>query len=368
MALLGLHPCQRFNLEELPNWSECQFNDGGTGPNEEAVNDIEGAFREALQSHSLLRFVKVYIARGRGILERSGRDPFVYAILGEGLSRMVGYFFVFIRHHRDSLSASGSAVTWQIEPSLLQRARAIADEVEKSGKEVSPYYKLSEDPPLDLWVRKNVRPVIESYVGSRAVAPHAHIRTVSAARFGPDWQHLYAANPNGYFHWDESCYSMPLIVYLDDVHLQDGPYSVVEGSDKWPRNFTIRAFTQAISCKLLVTNHFDAEYKQKIAALPRVFRGGEMVGAHLARAVLDEQPIRTMTGPAGTAVLSDGFSVVHAGGHPTTGRRRALFIAHRYPRKKLVDVYSRLGGLWWKLRVPPEKPRFAVNGASRRAM
>jgi hypothetical protein len=351
MPLFNLHPCQHFNLEELPNWSELRFNNEGTQSNEEAANGIELAFQGALRERGLGKFLTVYFERAREILDRSGWDSFVYEILGEALSRMVGYYVFLVRRSRSHLAMEGSSVVWRIEPSLMERARALADDVVANGQSVSPYYKLSEDRRLYRWVHENVRPVIESYVGSRAIAPHAHIRAVSAAAFGDTWEHLYAGNPYGYFHWDESCYSIPLIVYLDDVQVDDGPYSYVEGSDKLQRNFTIRAFTQAISCKLLVTNDFGDAYRKKIAALPRIFRGGEMVGAHLPASLFQEQAIRRMVGAAGTAVLSDGFSLVHAGGHPTNGRRRALFIAHRFPRKKLADTFSSISRSLWRLRV-----------------
>ncbi len=286
-------------------------------------------------------------------------------MLGDAFSRLIFYYLFLTRTRRASLAVENSSCTWQLDSSLLRHARAIADEMEKAGRRTSKYYSLSEDPLLEEWVQMNVRPVIRSYVGSAAVAPHAHVRVVSTEAYQHTWQHMYAEHAFGYYHWDELCYSIPLIVYLDDVSATDGPYSYVEGSDKLRQNLTIRAFTQAISCKLLVTDNIDEAHKRRIAALPRIFRGGEMVGSHLDPKLFDDSLVRKMTGPAGTAILSHGFSLVHGGGHPSAGRRRALFIAHRYPRKRLLDLCAAVGARWWRLRT--ERPGTAAGGAPRKA-
>jgi hypothetical protein len=352
VPLHSLHPYQEFDLEKLPSWRHCSFTNDNTRPDENAVNDIETEFQAALIARRLRHFSTVYFRRAREILGRSRWDPLVYDILAEAFSRLVAFYLFLIRRQRTSLAVGGSSVMWRIPPSLLGYARGLADEMEKNRKRVSSYYPLSNDKPLAAWVRENVRPVIESYVGSSAITPHAHIRVVSTDSYSRTWEYMYRDHPYGYYHWDELCYSIPLIVYLDDVTVWDGPYSYVEGSDKVPQNLTIRAFTQAISCKLLVTDNIDDSHKRKIAALPRIFRGGEMVGSHVDPALFSEQVVRRVTGIAGTATLSDGFSLVHGGGHPSAGRRRALFIAHRYPRKRLLDVGVAISRKWWRLQMP----------------
>lgn len=352
MALLNLHPYQNFDLESLPSWRHLTFNSHGTELDEDAANGIEAAFQRALRARSLRRFVTIYFERAREILNRHRWDPFIHGVLGEAFSRLLFYYLFLIRKRRHSLATEGSVVTWRLDPSLLGHARDIADKLEKTGTRVSSYYDLSVDRPLSGWVREHVRPVIESYIGSRAVAPRAHIRVVNTQSFAHTWQHLYREHRYGYYHWDELCYSIPLIVYLDDVGVGDGPYSYIEGSDKFPQNFTIRAFMQAISCKLLVTDNFDDCHKRTVAMLPRIFRGGEQVGSHVDPALFDDRVVRHVTGVAGTAALADGFSLVHGGGHPSAGRRRALFIAHRYPRKKFLDMSAAAARMWWSMRMP----------------
>jgi hypothetical protein len=358
MAVSGLHPFQRFELEHLPAWQHLCFNERNVQADEATVDEIEAAFREAVHRHNPRLMLRAYMRRARDLLARSDGDPLVYEILCEALARLIFYYLFMTRRGRPALAADGSACTWNIAPELLRATRARADELERLGERTSEYYALSEDRPLSDWVRHNVRPLVESYVGSSAVSPHAHIRVVTTERYADTWQHMYQEHPFGYFHWDELCYSIPLIIYLDDVGLSDGPYAFVEGSDKMPQNLTLRAFAQAVSCKLLPAARIDEQHRAVVAALPRVFRVGERVGSHLDRQPFDAAGVRYMTGVAGTAILSDGFSLVHGGGHPSAGRRRALFVAHRFPRKRLLDLCATAGRRWWRWRVP--QPRAAA--------
>jgi hypothetical protein len=352
MSLYGLHPFQRFELEGLPAWRHLAFNNECVTSDEEAVNEIEAAFQKTLQTRNLSRFVSIYIDYSRGILAHNGRNPLVYEILCEALARLVFYYLFITRRGRISLAGEHSSiVTWILDQELLRYARILADELERTGKRTSDYYSLKVDRPLSEWVRENVRPLIEAYVGSSAVAPHAHLRVVTTELYGHTWDHRYADHPFGDFHWDELCYSIPLIIYLDDVQMTDGPYSYVEGSDKLPQNLTVRAFTQAITCKLLPGECIDDSHREAIAALPRIFRGGERVGSHLDRRVFENADVRYKAGVSGTAILADGFSLVHSGGHPSAGRRRALFVAHRYPRKKVLDGATQAARIWFRSRV-----------------
>jgi hypothetical protein len=366
MALLGLHPFQRFDLESLPAWRHLSFNNEHIEADEQAVNELESAFRAAVGARRLLPFFRRYADCGRGILARCGGQPLVYEILGEALARLVYYYLFLTKRGRSSLATEGSSCTWSVDPELLQAARRRADELERTGERTSEYYPLSTDPPLFEWVRRNVRPVIEGYVGSRAIAPHAHVRVVTTRRFAHTWEHLYREHAFGYFHWDEFCYSLPLIIYLDDVGIDDGPYSYIEASDKMPQNLTVRAFTQAITCKLLAAPRLEEAHRETVARLPRIFRGGETVGLHLDQRVFDAATVRSMTGAAGTAILSDGFSLVHGGGHPSAGRRRALFVAHRFPRKRLLDACASASRRWWRLQVA--RPAARADGTRNEAL
>ena len=352
MPLANLHPFQQFDLERIPSWRDFEFNKKNTERDENAANDMEAAFQRALREGSLRDFTSTYFGRAREILERYHWEPVIYEILSEAFPRMIRFYLFLRRRKRSSLAVQGSCHTWQIPLSLLIHARGLAEEMEKNGKRVSEYYALRDDPPLNRWVRENVRPVIESYVGSRAIAPHAHIRVVNTESFSNTWDYMYKDHPFGYYHWDELCHSIPLIIYLRDVSISDGPYSYIEGSDRSPQNLTIRAFAQAISCKLLITDKIDTAHKKKLAALPRIFRAGEMVGSHVDPALFTDGIVKRATGVAGTAILADGFSLVHGGGHPSGGRRSALFIAHRYPRNRLMDIWSAAARKWWQLRGP----------------
>src|SRR5262249_43286865 len=160
-----------------------------------------------------------------------------------------------------------------------------------------------KDGPLKDWVMKTIYPILRDYVGSAVVKPWAHIRYADASKHGADWVHIYRGHPFTYYHLDEFMYSMPLIIYLNDVEDTTGPFTYVEGSDKIKQNWVMRAFHQAVCHGLKIQTHNDAERKT-IGTLPSVFRGGDLVGTFAGQEPFAQFNVVRVTGPAGTALLS----------------------------------------------------------------
>jgi hypothetical protein len=117
----------------------------------------------------------------------------------------------------------------------------------------------------------------------------------------------------------------------------------VDGSDKLPQNYVLRALHQAVGhhCKI---NPIKPAERALIGRLPGPLRGGDLVGAFTGPAPFEASNVRLATGQAGQVSLFEGFRLTHAGGHPKTKSRKALFVAFRYPTKRIDDVFGWMAG------------------------
>jgi hypothetical protein len=283
------------------------------------------------------------------MVRRRHNDPLMRKLLENALFRLVHYYLFVRRRTRPYLAEKGSAHTWQLDPKIIAKAQAAAAQQERDN-ETARDYDLDRDPELKKWVMENVHPIVQSYVGSPVIRPWAHIRYADADRHGNDWAHIYRAHPFAYYHLDEMLYSIPLIIYLTDVEENTGAFSYVEGSDKIEQNWVVRSFYQAVCHGQQIQTHKESDLIT-IGSLPSVFRGGDLVGAFTGPEPFANSHVVRVTGPAGTALISDGFQLVHAGGHPKAGARKALFVAFRYPQKRIGDFAGRAAAAYYRFRL-----------------
>lgn len=345
----ALHPFQAYDLSSNAEWNGIAVNTADDAFFEQKTRELEDAFRAAIERGGLFKFVGRYIRTSREMLRHADNYPLLRNLLKNALFRLVHYY-VFIRHRtRPALAVKGSSYIWHLPPALIAKAQAAAAVQERDNATVRDY-DLGGDPALKDWVMQNVHPIIQGYVGTKVVKPWAQIRYADAAKHGDGWSYIYKSHPFAYFHLDELLYSIPLIVYLTDVDATTGAFCYVEGTDKLSQNWVLRAFHQAVYHGSNVTCRTEDERKT-IASLPGPFRGGDLVGTFTGPAPFEKAEIVRVTGPAGTALISDGFQLVHAGGHPQVGARKALFVAFRYPQKRIADLIARAIAEYWSWRV-----------------
>lgn len=345
----NLHPFQAFDLSKIPDWQGIAINTKDDAYFEKQTGALEDAFEQALARGGFFRFLNTYIRISKDMLRHGQAYPLLRTFLQDALARLV-HCYIFVRHRtRPWLATNGSSFVWQMPPTLIAKAQAASTELERDNVTARDY-DLDGDPALKDWVMTNVHPIVQGYIGSKAIKPWAHIRYADAARHGESWSYIYKGHPFAYFHLDEFLYSIPLIIYLTDVEATTGAFNYVEGTDKLPQNWVLRSFHQAVCHGSKITCHSEAE-RRTIAGLPSVFRGGDLVGTFAGPAPFEKFKIVRVTGPAGTALISDGFQLVHAGGHPQTGARKALFIAFRYPQKRIADILAAVVTKYWSWRV-----------------
>ncbi|MEE3330740.1 MAG: hypothetical protein VX246_07710, partial [Myxococcota bacterium] len=236
---------------------------------------------------------------------------------------------------RSSFETETSICSWDLDPELVRQA-AEAAAVQERDAVARRDYDLASDPDLRAWLMANVRPVIEEYVGCRAIEPWGVIRYANASGEGEPWPSYEAKHAYEEFHFDELCYMQRIILYLNDVDEGCGPFLYVDGSDRMEQNLVVRTFHQAVdACGF---DFYTEAGRRSLARLPGLFRGSDIVGRHTGPGPFESSRLVQATGPAGRLILFDGFQLVHAGGFPATATRKALFIAFRFPRKKVGDL------------------------------
>lgn len=349
VADLTKHPFQHFNLEQNPVWHGIAFNNEDNSYYKEKTRQLDQAFCDAVASNSLNSFVNVYVDVSVQMLQRAADRSVLMPLLGHALVYLVQDFFFLRLRTRPFLCQNDSVFSWQLDADLIAGARKVADEMERANVDTSNY-DLKSDPDLKAWLAKNVQPVIQDYVGIKVGWPWAHIRYADAVRHGAGWKHRYRHHAYANFHFDQVEYSLPIITYLSKVEPGNGPFTYVHGSDKIPQNPVLRSYHKALYHNCGIMCHDDVHLRT-IAGLPSVFRGGDLIGSYTGPKPFDSQRIVEVTGEPGKTVLFEGFQLLHTGGHPQTGMRKALFVAFRFPRKKLDDVVARAYEMVWRRRV-----------------
>lgn len=308
---LSIHPFQRNDLEHNADWQGLEFWSGDEGYFIERTAALNAAFQEAVSEGRLWPFLRAYTRLSKEMLSRAGDIPLMAPILRDVLIRLINYNGFLRLRTRDHLCQSASVHSWQFDEALIAKAKAAADEMERQNIEVQDY-DLNKDPEMNRWLTDTIKPLLREYVGTTVISPWAHIRYVNAEKHGQGWAHIYRQHPYAYFHFDEVCYSLPLIIYLSDVGTASGPFSYVDKTDKMAQNLVLRAFHQALwhGCKVLC--HTESDRKQ-IAKLPAVFRGGDLIGSLTGPTPFASHRVVPFTDRAGAAVLFEGFQLLHAG-------------------------------------------------------
>jgi hypothetical protein len=335
----GKHPFQQFNLPDDPYWKDVTFDPRDDGLFSGEVEELEALFQRAVREGGLLGFIRSYAAIAKRLLKKSLGPEIVRPVLINALGRLVTYHYFLTRRTRSNLNENIPSLRgWTVEPRMIEAAREQAARMEREGVAVEDV-DLEKLPELKNWLMDTVRPVISGYVGIAAIKPWAQIRYADAATHGDGWQNYYKQHPYGYFHFDEFCYSIPTIIYLEDVDEECGPFSYVEGGDKMKQNYVLRAFHQAVGHDMAINPVLD-EDRQAIGKFPDVFRGTDLVGTMTGPAPFENHEVKLATGKAGQVSMFEGFMLPHAGGHPKTKSRKALFVAFRYPGKRIGDWSS----------------------------
>ncbi len=349
-----INPFQQFDLARDPYWTDVTFDPRNDSLFDGVIENLSVEFERAVAQRNLFRFVRVYADTSRRLLAKAQGVESLRFILIKALGRLVGTHDFLCRHTRSTLNENRPSLRgWTIDPEMVKTAREQAARMARNGVYLEDV-DLSAMPEFKKWLMETVKPVISEYVGSPAILPWAQIRQADASIHGGDWQSYYSQHPYGYFHYDEYAYSLPTIVYLEDVDEECGPFSYVEGGDKLPQNHVLRAFHQAVGHDLK-NNPVEPEARKFIGMLPAAIRGGDLLGALAGPLPFTDREVIQATGKAGQVSLFEGFVLPHAGGHPKTKSRRAMFIAFRYPTKKYADIKASLAQKYMEFALPGDE-------------
>ena len=192
-------------------------------------------------------------------------------------------------------------------PRMLGEARGAVAGVERDARMAPgksyflavPHAAFQALPGVVGWgLSESLLDIVEHYLGQPVF-----YRGVVGRRELPDGQ----AVETRLFHRDaEDVRSVKIIVYLNDVPPESGPFEYV------PRGFTPPSGDL-------------------------VFRDGRVSDEEMARHAAESHWVRC-EGPAGTVVIADTCSVYHRGRVPVAGHRDALFFAYNSSAPTLPDM------------------------------
>lgn len=349
-VLLNLteNPFQTFPIESFAYCKDVAFDNDENEAFEDDVRDLEREFEQTVQDGNYKRFIGRYTSLSVEMLKRTKSASILKPVLEDALVRLIVFLNYRRMRSRAHFAETDSVHVFNFDTKVLTHARAQTDKMEQLGIK-NMEYDLSQSPEIKSWVRKTLQPMIEEYVGFKIVSPGAETRFADSKMHAEGWEDAYRHHDYGNYHLDQSCYAFPLIIYLDDVSEKDGPFTYVDRSDKYPQNYILRALHQALTFRSKIGGLNDSDFKL-LGKLPSVFRGGDLVGAFTGPSPFERSKIVNFTGPAGKAVLFQGFHLVHSGGHPTGGRRRSLFVNFRYPRFKAVETAGKAAAMYWRHR------------------
>lgn len=316
---------------------------------EQYVLRIDSAFWNAASGGSMLRFVREYFEVSELMLRTGFDNQVLRPLLQDALSRLIQTIGFARRRTREHFCEQGSAYKFEFDPKIFEHARCTVDKMEKAGTS-NQDYDLSNSPEFLKWVQTTLQPIIEGFTGMKVSSPLGELRYHHAEVHQHRWKDRYRRHDFGDFHLDQSHYAFPFIVYLDDVGKENGPFCYIEGSDKEPMNYVLRAFHSAATHHCMLGGTEDKDYAT-LAALPAVFRGGDRIGAFQTKNIFEQREVQTLTGPAGFGLMFNGFHLLHTGGNPTSGMRKSLFVGFRYPRAKLDSMLGNMVSSLWAFRM-----------------
>jgi hypothetical protein len=128
--------------------------------------------------------------------------------------------------------------------------------------------------------------------------------------------------PLSEYHNDE-LKGITCIVYLSNVARDNGAFSFIEGSEKIPRSPLLTAIHQTVCFDMGMS---DWRYME---TLPLEFRSTPLIGNFLEdeKAKICLQNEIVLEGVAGRGIIFNGQKLIHRGGKPVEGSRRAAFFA-----------------------------------------
>jgi hypothetical protein len=150
----------------------------------------------------------------------------------------------------------------------------------------------------------------------------------------PDWAgKLFrdvevGAPPTAGFHIDSDCKcATKIVLYLNDVGPEQGPFSIVPGSHRWDEGSHDRVLRSAFDRTGNIVR--SAKWRRSFLSLPKEMQtkaefGGDMVpGSPEAQALLEAEQV--MTGPRGQLNVFN-IDAIHRGANVRAGERHSMLI------------------------------------------
>jgi hypothetical protein len=325
-------------LRNLPWWQNVALYDERNHIFEELTQELEDTFRKAVDVGKLGHLGKEYSRIAGIMIEQCPSEPILHSILDHAFRRLITIYCYLRQRKRSSLKfleGDSSVVRWNLEQDFLAKAMDQAKRMQQSGV-THQKFDLRSSPNLRRWILENYWPLVNKFSGIAALPIlSAHVRCMSHEKDGGGYRDRFRYHRFGNHHYDEDVYSLPLIIYLSNVSQSCGPFEYLSASNKYSNNFVLRALHQAINhdCRL---SSLDEKSFSAIARLPSVLRGGDVIGNLYPQAEFEKAGPVVVNGGIGTAMMFDGFNVIHAGGLPSEGCRKSLFVNFRFPVAKII--------------------------------
>lgn len=332
------NPFQSADLRVLPWWEGVALYDEKNHIFEKLTQELESAFAGAVERGTLGRFSREYGRIAQAMVEQLPSEPLLPAILDHSFRRLITLYCYRRQRSRSQqrlLDGDTSVVRWQVEPGLLAKAIDQADRMQRWGV-THQAFDMKSSEGLRRWIFGVYWPLVRRFCGMMALPMiDAHIRCISNDKNGAAYRERFQYHRFGNHHFDQDVYSLPLIVYLSEVSDSCGPFEYLSASYNYANNFVLRAFHQALNHDCGISSLEPTSFPA-IARLPAVFRGGDVMGNLYPQTEFEKAGPVAVTGGIGTAVLFDGFNVIHAGGFPYDGCRKSLFVNFRFPVAKVI--------------------------------
>ena len=332
------NPFQSADLRNLPWWRRVALHDEKNHIFEELTQELEDTFCKTVDNGKLTRFGKEYSRIASVMIEQLPSEPILRSIIDYAFRRLIT-IYCYLRQRKKSLltflEGDSSVVRWKLEQNLLAKAIDQVNRMQQSGVSHRDF-DLKSSPSLLRWIFENYWPLVSKFSGIAALPiTYTHLRCLSYDKHGDGYKDRFRYHRFGNHHYDEDVYSLPLIIYLSDVSQSCGPFEYLSASDKYSNNFVLRAFHQAVNHDCRLSSLDEASFSV-IARLPSVFRGGDVIGNLYPQTEFEKADPVIVNGGIGTAIMFDGFNVIHAGGLPSEGCRKSLFANFRFPVAKMV--------------------------------
>ncbi|MBT7296287.1 hypothetical protein HN836_01400 [Candidatus Woesearchaeota archaeon] len=146
-------------------------------------------------------------------------------------------------------------------------------------------------------------------------------------------------------HLDRFCPSVTLLIYLSNVHYDDGPFQYIKGSNQFIKSKFINCMHTGVSFSIFPGTEKPHDYEKDeqrvlFMQLPKVMQGNLVIGSFINEDSHNYNILsnnhKIALGSEGAAFIFDGHKTLHTGGRPIDGKRLALFQAFT-PYYKLLN-------------------------------